>query len=656
MIVTERFVFIHLHKTGGQSLNDIIARAIPDHRVVGYHFPRAEVPAEAAGLPRVGMVRNPWDWYVSWYAFNKRPGMKNPLFHVVSNAGTNDFKTTVGNLVRLGWDRPESAAQRDALMQLLPQSLHGNRGVGLTRESMRELSTSGQGYYSWLFDRMLGIAPDERTLIGRFENLEHDFLDIMARLAVPERDAMHRELARRGRTNVSHHSHYSHYYDDRLEELVAVADAALISTFDYAFQAVKPRGASYPFPDDAYAGGEQGFRKLLGRGKSFLRLNERIDVRGIRHEIEQLPAEKWRESERERLFDVHRDTQALLLVHFEDYQYHRPEYRELYAGFRQALAPVIDYVADYYRNNGFIVRLVLAKLNAGGRIPRHTDAGYSLLNCHRVHLPIITNDDVVFHVGGSEINMRAGELWEINNGTVHGVENRGREDRVHLIVDWMPNYAGETEEERLAADQLQGAERDAANAAMLEPMIRRAHQLHQAGEAAKAESLYRQVLHFDAEHVIANNLLGLLCLQTKRHGEAVQLIEKALSAAPQDPQAEANLGLALVALARPEEAAGHFHKSLKMQPNNPRVYNNLGNVYFQLRRIKDAITCYRQALVLQPGFAEVHHNLGSALLALRRYAEAAASLQQCLALQPDFPEARQKLEQAQQALAKARPG
>lgn len=655
MIITDRFVFVHLHKTGGQFLNEIIARSIPEHRIVGYHLPRAEAPAEAAHLPVVGMVRNPWDWYVSWYAFNKRPGINNPLFRVVSDDGQQGFKATVTNLVHLGSDRPASAAQRDVLTRLLPETLDGNRGVGLTRDSIGELAGSGRGYYSWLFDRMLGTGSDDHTFIGRFENLQEDFLAIMERLCVRETDALRQEFDRRERKNVSRHSHYSHYYDEECKEVVAVMEAGLAVKFGYEFESVKPTGAVYAFPEDACASGEnQAFRKLLGRERNFLRLNDHIDVAAIRKKIEEYPAEKWLESERERLFDVHRDTQALQLVHFEDHRYKEPDYRDLYSEFRDELRPVVDYVANYYQDNGFIVRLILAKLAGGGRIPRHTDAGYSLLNCHRVHLPITTTDDVVFHVGGDEIRMQVGELWEINNGTVHGVENRGTEDRIHLILDWMPNDAGKPVAEQLAAGQPEGADRELANVAMLAPLIERGHRLQQSGQAAKAESLYRQVLHFDADHVIANNLMGLLCLQTKRFEDAVRFIEKALSIAPNDAQAEANLGLALYALERLDEAAMHFHKSLQQSPNSPKVYNNLGNVYFRLRRINDSIVCYRQALAIQPRYAEVHYNLGNALMTKRRYAEALASLQQCLALQPDFPEGRRSLERVQQKMASER--
>jgi tetratricopeptide (TPR) repeat protein len=650
MIVTNQFVFIHMHKTGGQSLNAIISEGITDHQHIGYHHPRHDVPPEAAELPVVGMVRNPWDWYVSWYGFNRRPKTHNLLFNVISDGGTGTFKSTVTNLIRLASDRPESKQHRDDLVRMLPDTIEGNQTVGLAKDSIRDLANSETGYYSWLFDRMLGDTSDGRTHVGRFENLQDDFLAIMKRLSVPETETLQTEFNKRARKNVSRHSHYSHYYDDELRDLVASNERGLIETFNYEFDSMKPSNVAYEFPGSLSTGARQGFHKLLGRESNYLPLHRGFDVTAVTNKIEKIPDLKWLEFGREKLFAQHKETQSVLLVHFEDLKHEKPEYHELFFDFENELKPIIDYIAAYYQNNGFIVRMMLAKLPAGGKIARHMDVGFSLQNTHRVHVPMITNDQVEFFVGGEKKNMRVGELWEINNALNHGVENRSDKDRVHLIVDWMPNFAGKTEAAALTEDLSDPAIPASDVSEILNSMVAQAHQLQRSGQTARAEPLYRQVLHMDDRHVIANNLLGLICLQTKRFDEAVTYIEKAIAEMPGDAQAHANLGLALIGLKQLEQAAEHFHESLKLAPDNPRVYSNLGSTYVSTGRIPDAIACFQQALAIQPAFPEVHLNLGSALLHLHRYAEAADSLRQCLALRPDFAEGRIKLEQALQGL------
>ena len=650
MIITDRFVFIHMHKTGGQTLNDIIKQCMADSRDIGYHIPRSEIPAEFTELPVVGLVRNPWDWYVSWYAFNRRPKIHNQLFNVVSDSGQSNFKSTVTNLINLGSDSAASKMYRDDLISILPDSLDANRAAGLTKQSIREFSSDETGYYSWLFERMLGNTQDGRSHVGQFENLQEDFLAIMKQLSVEETDALQTKLEMRERKNVSRHSHYSHYYDNELRDLVASKERALIEKYGYEFECIKPPDAVYDYPADMYTGANKEFRKLLGRESNFLQLHHNFDVEALRKKIEEIPAARWLESERERLFAVHKDTQSVLLVLFEDFKHERPEFLEFYFELQNELKPLVDRVAGYYQNNGFIVRLVLVKLRAGGKIPHHTDAGFSLLNCHRVHIPIITNDEVAFFVGGEEKNMQVGEFWEINNSVDHAVENRSDQDRIHIIIDWMPNYAGQSQEEALTPDDAKGAPGTGVPKETMDAMIGQAYKVHQSGQAARAESLYRQVLHLDANNVVANNLFGLLCLQTKRFDEAAYHIEKALAESPDDAQAHSNLAIALKDLGRLQDAERHFHESLKLDPNNPKVYNNLGAIYVTLGRIDDAITCYRQALAIQPAFAEVLFNLGNALMVKQQFAEAAESLKKCLSLQPDFVAAGNKLNQALQGM------
>lgn len=42
-------------------------------------------------------------------------------------------------------------------------------------------------------------------------------------------------------------------------------------------------------------------------------------------------------------------------------------------------------------------------------------------------------------VGGECKVMREGEMWEINNATLHAVDNQSIEERIHQIIDWVPN-------------------------------------------------------------------------------------------------------------------------------------------------------------------------------------------------------------------------
>ena len=361
MIVTDHFVYIHVARSGGTFLNKLIMNHVPGARMLQYHGHLRDLPERFSHLPVIGFVRNPWDWYVSWYAFNRRPKINNQLFNVVSDSGQSEFKATITNLINLGSDSATSKMYRDDLISILPDSLEGNRAAGLTKDAIREFSSNDTGYYSWLFGRMFGDDQDGRTHIGRFENLKDDFLAIMQQLSVEATDSLEDAFDKRGRVNTSRHTHYSHYYDDELRDLVAEKEKGLIDRYGYEFESIKPPGTVYSFPTDLYAGGNGQFHKLLARQNNFLKLHHDFDVEPLRKKIEQIPDSAWLESEREKLFAVHKHTQSIVLVQFEDFKHERPEYTDLYYEMQDELKPLVDYIAAYYQNNGFIVRLLLAK-------------------------------------------------------------------------------------------------------------------------------------------------------------------------------------------------------------------------------------------------------------------------------------------------------
>jgi hypothetical protein len=163
----------------------------------------------------------------------------------------------------------------------------------------------------------------------------------------------------------------------------------------------------------------------------------RLDEEPLRHCVDRQPPDAWTEDPfRQEKFNVHTDTQALYLVYDQDFRHVQPTRHSRYAEFSSAFEPFIDRISESLGRDGWIVRCILAKLCGGGRIALHKDRGYSLTHAHRFHIPVITNPGVGFTVGTETIHMQPGEIWEINNTRPHGAENRGPDDRVHLIVDW----------------------------------------------------------------------------------------------------------------------------------------------------------------------------------------------------------------------------
>lgn len=79
---------------------------------------------------------------------------------------------------------------------------------------------------------------------------------------------------------------------------------------------------------------------------------------------------------------------------------------------------------------------MLTRLTSGSVIPRHRDEGPLTAKTHRIHVPIVTNSECIFSVGSEFKNLKAGEVWVVDNvNKYHGVENKGTVDRIHLIVD-----------------------------------------------------------------------------------------------------------------------------------------------------------------------------------------------------------------------------
>jgi hypothetical protein len=111
--------------------------------------------------------------------------------------------------------------------------------------------------------------------------------------------------------------------------------------------------------------------------------------------------------------------------------------RPLWTEWKPLLQPVLDAAtAPYGYSHGAFPRVMLARMAPGGVIHPHRDQNPAAKWPHKIHVPLQTNPDVIFHVDGTGYHFAEGDAVEVNNMGVHAVENRGSTDRIHLIFEY----------------------------------------------------------------------------------------------------------------------------------------------------------------------------------------------------------------------------
>jgi hypothetical protein len=227
MIAAGRFVFLHLHKSGGTFVNECLLRFVPGARQIGYHLPRALIPPEFAALPVLGLVRNPWSYYVSWFSFQSARSEPNALYRQLSEEGRRDFGGTLRNLLALG----TSSGRLDRLIDALPRA-YGRQGINLPGFALAPIRGSGLGFYSYLYQYMFGDHP---RAVGRMESLREELprmLEAVGQSVSPEMRAFIDTAQPR---NAAPHPPYTEFYDDGLRAMVAERDAPVIARHGYRF-------------------------------------------------------------------------------------------------------------------------------------------------------------------------------------------------------------------------------------------------------------------------------------------------------------------------------------------------------------------------------------------------------------------------------------
>jgi len=77
----------------------------------------------------------------------------------------------------------------------------------------------------------------------------------------------------------------------------------------------------------------------------------------------------------------------------------------------------------------------LMSLDGGCEVSQHSDLHYHWFDRVRIHIPIVTNDKVIFHCGNEKIHMAVGEAWLFDAWKPHKVVNHSNKTRTHLVLD-----------------------------------------------------------------------------------------------------------------------------------------------------------------------------------------------------------------------------
>jgi Sulfotransferase family len=196
----KRFLFVHIPKTAGNSIQTILR-----------HYSEDEIVALRADQDGI-----------------ERFGLRNPNYNIKKHSTLAQYRAALGEArfrdlykftcVRNPWDRMVSYYFGTA--QLVET---------WDRKEFRKLILRALSVRDYLqLDQGEPDPFDNMDYIMRFENLADDFRAVSARLGIP--------AAPLPQYNRSNREHYSKYYDEELRELIRKRFTPEIERFGYAFE------------------------------------------------------------------------------------------------------------------------------------------------------------------------------------------------------------------------------------------------------------------------------------------------------------------------------------------------------------------------------------------------------------------------------------
>jgi predicted TPR repeat methyltransferase len=173
-----------------------------------------------------------------------------------------------------------------------------------------------------------------------------------------------------------------------------------------------------------------------------------------------------------------------------------------------------------------------------------------------------------------------------------------------------------------------------------ETPLARAIAAHQAGRLEEAQAGYEQALRERPDDPDVLHFFGLLHFHREDNDKALELIERSLVQAPDNPHAWNNLGNILHLWDRPREAQGAYRRVTELAPAMAEPWYNLAVLLRDEGKFADAVHHFREAIRRQPDLSRAYESLGMLHYRLGQIAYAAEVYRMWAAREPDSPVAR----------------
>ena len=205
MVVGDDFIFFHLQKTGGTFIEKFLLtkiggtkKLLPTHQGFG--------KIVVGNRKTFGAVRNPWSWYVSWWASRVQ-------------TNTDLFKDLFGGERKHNFKKFMLYVMNEDFGKLhdLDSKIMRDKDIGIYTYR----------YLKCICDKS-GVCMLDDVIYT--ESLKTDLSNLLN-----IRGNKKELLFSMGKKNTSSHKNFRNYYDDELIELVYVKDKLIIDRYGYTF-------------------------------------------------------------------------------------------------------------------------------------------------------------------------------------------------------------------------------------------------------------------------------------------------------------------------------------------------------------------------------------------------------------------------------------